>query len=59
MTKHGHPFIEMIPARSQGAVDLAKLAAVREEMGWTDAVVDLPDDFDDPAFSRKVLGLEP
>jgi prevent-host-death family protein len=59
VTKHGEPFIEFVPARRKGGVDFARLAEIREELGLTGVTVTLPDDFDDPAYSRRVLGLDP
>lgn len=59
VTKHGKPFVELVPARRKGGVDFEKMAEVRERLGLTGVTVTLPDDFDDPAFSRRVLGLDP
>jgi prevent-host-death family protein len=59
VTKHGRPFVELVPARPTGGVDFARLAEIREELGLTGVTVTLPDDFDDPAYSRRVLGLDP
>lgn len=58
VTKHGQPFIEMVPARKKGGVDWEKLREVRRKYGLEDVKLDWPDDFDDPAFSLRVLGLE-
>lgn len=58
VTRHGKPFIEMVPAERKGGHDFAKAALVRERLGLTGVTVTLPDYFDDPAFSRRVLGLE-
>ena len=58
ITKHGKPFVEVVPARKKGGHDFAKAAEVREQLGLTGVTITLPDDFDDPAFSRRVLGLE-
>ncbi|MFL6861411.1 MAG: type II toxin-antitoxin system Phd/YefM family antitoxin [Allosphingosinicella sp.] len=58
VTKHGRAFVELVPARPKGGHDFAKAAAVRESLGLSGVTVALPDDFDDPAFSRRVLGLE-
>jgi hypothetical protein len=38
-------------------MDFAKAAIVRRELGLDGLVVRLPPDFDDPAFSRQVLGI--
>jgi prevent-host-death family protein len=59
VTKHGQPFVELVSARRKGGHDFAKAAEVRERLGLSGVTVTLPDDFDDPAFSRRVLGLDP
>ena len=56
-TKHGGPFIEPIPAQSTPGINFKKAAIVRRELGLYGLKVSLPPDFDDPAFSRRVLGL--
>jgi hypothetical protein len=38
-------------------MDFEKAAAVRSALGIDGLTVSLPADFDDPAFSRQVLGL--
>jgi prevent-host-death family protein len=58
VTKHGHPFVELVPARAKGGVDFAKLKQIRKELGLDKLKVEWPEYFDDPAFSRRVLGLE-
>jgi antitoxin (DNA-binding transcriptional repressor) of toxin-antitoxin stability system len=58
ITKHGKPVVEMGPVRKKGGFDFAKAAEVRERLGLTGVKITLPDNFDDPAFSRQVLGLE-
>lgn len=58
VTKHGHPFVELVPARNAGGMDFDKAARVRRELGIDGLRIVLPPDFDDPAFSRRVLGLE-
>lgn len=57
ITKHGQPFVELIAARKKGGMDFDKAAAVRRELGIDGVRVELPDNFDDPAFSRQILGL--
>ncbi len=57
VTKHGRPFIEMIPAQRASGMDFEKAAIVRQELGLDGLDIKLPADFDDPAFSRQVLGL--
>lgn len=58
VTRHGKPFVELVPAQKRGGVNLERLAEYHREMGWENLKTHLPDDFDDPAFSRRVLGLE-
>lgn len=57
VTKHGRPFIELIPAQKVSGMDFEKAAIVRRELGLEDLKVGLPANFDDPAFSSHVLGL--
>ena len=62
ITKHSRPFIELITAKTPGGktpggMDFGKAAVVRRELGIDGLDVELPDDFDDPAYSRNVLGL--
>lgn len=42
-----------------GGIDFAKLAAARAAHGLSDDREGWPASFDDPAFSRAVLGLDP
>ena len=58
VTKHGRPFVELVPARQASGMDFEKAAAVRRKLGLDGLAVGLPSHFDDPAFSRQVLGLE-
>ena len=58
VTKHGRPFVELVPAKTTPGMDFEKAEAVRRELGWDDITVTLSPDFDDPAYSRRVLGLE-
>lgn len=57
VTKHGRPFVELVAAQSARGLDLEKAASVRRELGLDGLNVKIPADFDDPAFSRRVLGL--
>lgn len=58
ITKNGKPVAELgPPPNAEGSV-LARLRAASEAAGWHDGALTLPDDFDDPAFSRHVLGLD-
>lgn len=58
MTKHGRPFVELVPVRRASGMDFDEAAIVRRELGLDGLKVSLPPDFDDPAFSRHVLGLQ-
>ena len=57
VTRHGHPFIELVPAQTQGGMDFDKADQIQKALGLDGVTVTLPPDFDDPAFSRKMLGL--
>ena len=57
VTKHGRPFVELVPVQRTVGMDFEKAADVRRELGLAGLKVELPPDFDDPAFSRRVLGL--
>mgnify|MGYP006176023821 CR=1 FL=1 len=58
VTKNGEPFVQLVPAERRGGVDWDRLAAARRKSGLEGVEIELPPDFDDPAFSRRVLGLE-
>ena len=58
VTKHGRPFVELIAAQRASGMDFEKAAVVRRELGLDGLKVSLPPNFNDPAFSRQVLGLE-
>ena len=58
VTKHGRPFVELVPAHAASGMDFDKAAIIRRELGLDGLKVSLPPNFDDPAFSRQVLGLK-
>lgn len=58
VTKHGRPFVELVPAQRAFGMDFEKAAMIRRDLGLDGLTVSVPADFDDPAFSRQVLGLE-
>ena len=58
VTKHGRPFVELVSAQRTIGMDFEKAAIVRHELGLDGLKVNSPPNFDDPAFSRRVLGLE-
>lgn len=51
VTKHGRPFVELVPAQRASGMDFEKAAVVRRELGLGSLKVSLPSSFDDPAFS--------
>lgn len=58
VTKYGHPFVELVSAQKPAGMNFEKAAAIRRELGLDGLNVSLPPEFDDPALSRRVLGLE-
>jgi prevent-host-death family protein len=58
VTKHGRPFVELVSAHKTFGMDFEKAATIRRKLGIDGLTVSLPPDFDDPAFSQQVLGLE-
>lgn len=60
ITKHGKAVADLVPTKSKKPkLDFAAADAYLQEIGWNPDGLDLwPAEFDDPAFSRKVLGLE-
>lgn len=59
VTRYGKPFIELVPAQpvaTEGFFE--RLERVQKEAGLDGLTIEWPEDFDDPAFSRKVLGLD-
>lgn len=59
VTKNGQPFVELVPARPAGGMDFERARQLSRELGLDQAGLEIPDYFDDPAFSRQVLGLDP
>jgi len=57
VTKHGRPFVELVAAQRASGMDFEKAAIVRRELGLDSVAIRVPADFDDPTFSRRVLGL--
>jgi prevent-host-death family protein len=58
VTKHGRPFVALVCAQESRGMDFDRAAAVRQALGLDGLEVIVPTEFDDPAFSRRVLGLE-
>ena len=58
ITKHGQPAVELVRCRKRGGIDFDKLEATRKRLGIQGDGERWPDEFNDPAFSRRVLGLD-
>lgn len=58
VTKHGRPFVELVPVQQASGMDFARAAVVRCELGLDGLTIAVPTEFDDPAFSAQVLGLD-
>ena len=59
VTKHGVPFVEIVPARPPGGIDAARLAEARRSLGLADRDAGWFDEFiSNPDASRRVLGLD-
>ena len=58
ITKHGRPAAELVPCDRRGGIDFDKLEAARRRLGIKGDGERWPEEFNDPIFSRRVLGLE-
>ncbi len=58
ITKHGKPFVELVPAKRAGNIDWEHAERVFAESGLNPEDYPWPEEFDDPAFSRRVMGIE-
>ena len=59
ITKHGRPAVELVRCRRRGGIDFEKLEATRKRLGIEGDGEGWPEEeFNDPAFSRCVLGLD-
>lgn len=59
ITKFGKAVADLVPTKAKKSkLNFGALDAMLKDRGLDNIEVDLPDYFDDPAFSRKVLGLE-
>ena len=60
ITKYGKAVVDLVPTKAKKAkFDFAAADAYLKEHGLDKIEVDLwPPEFDNPAYSRKVLGLE-
>ena len=62
ITRNGKPAVELVRCRRRGPIDFDKLEAMRRRLGIEEASPEeaaaWKGDFEDPAFSRKVRGLD-
>ena len=63
ITKRGVPAVELVRCRKRGGIDFDKLEEARRRLGIEgdapeEEAAEWRADFHDPAFSRRVLGLE-
>ena len=58
ITRHGQPSAELVRCDRRGGIDFDKLEAARQRLGIEGDGDGWPEEFNDPAFSRKVLGLD-
>ena len=58
ITRHGQPVVERVRCDRRGGIDFDKLEAARRRLGIEGEGEGWPEEFDDPAFSRRVLGLD-
>ena len=57
ITRHGHPAVELVRCERRGGIDFDKLDVARRRLGLEQHGDRWPAEFDDPAYSRQVLGL--
>ena len=58
ITRHGRPAAELVRCDRRGGIDFDKLDRIRERLGIVGDGEPWPEEWNDPAFSRQVLGLE-
>ena len=59
ITKHGRPVVELVPCNQRvGGIDFEKLEKKRRKLGIVDGGEGWPEQYNDPAFSRQVLGVD-
>ena len=58
ITKHGRPAAELVACEARGGIDFEKLEQIRRRLGIVGDGERWPEEWNDPAFSRQVLGLE-
>ena len=58
ITKHGEPAVELVRCRGRGGIDFDKLEAMRQRLGIEGDGERWPEELNDSALSRRVLGLD-
>lgn len=58
ITKRGEPAVEIVRCRGRGGIDFDKLEAARKLAGLAGDGERWPQEFNDPALSRRLLGLD-
>lgn len=58
ITKHGRPVVELVRCDHGGGIDFDALEEARRGLGIRGEGERWPEEYDDPAFSRRVLGLD-
>lgn len=62
ITQNGEPDVELVRYRKRDGIDFDRLEAARRRLGIKDASPEEVEawmaDFENPAFSRQVLGLD-
>ena len=58
ITKHGAPAVELVCCHGRGGIDFDKLEQARRRIGIMGDGERWPEELNDPAFSRRVLGLD-
>lgn len=58
ITRYGQPVAELSAPNTKQTLDFAAADKYLAEVGWDYDAMALPDNFNDPTFSRTVLGLE-
>ena len=61
ITKNGEPVAELgpPPAAKQEKTAYQRMREEARKRGWDKVQIDFDPEFDDPSYSRKVLGLDP
>ena len=58
ITRHGRPSAELVRCDRRGGIDFDRLEAARRRLGIEGDGDGWPEELNDPAFSRMVLGLD-